>query len=304
MKVGLVFSGGGGKGAYEIGVWKALEEIGITKYIKSVSGSSIGAINAALFAQGDINLSMEMWKEVTLSKIVPISNAELIKKGVALAIGGKNMKIVKKYLSGSIQHGDVPRDGAMDIINKYIKLEKIRENGINVYVCCTEMPNFNAEYFNINIYEDSIARSIFIATASLPMIYESQEIVGKNYLDGGLADNTPIKPLYDDGCDIIIAVLLSREARIDRNQFPGARILEIVPSEIETKVMEGLLNLDEDAKLRRIENGYNDTMNIIMPVFEIVREIVAEEQQSKINGADHEKSKVLSLWQKIKRKIK
>jgi NTE family protein len=49
-KIGLVFSGGGGKGAYEIGVWKAFKEYGIDKYVCAVSGTSVGALNAALFA--------------------------------------------------------------------------------------------------------------------------------------------------------------------------------------------------------------------------------------------------------------
>ena len=52
MKYGLVLSGGGGKGAYELGVWKALVEMKLDKYIEVISGTSIGAFNAALFAQG------------------------------------------------------------------------------------------------------------------------------------------------------------------------------------------------------------------------------------------------------------
>ncbi len=43
MKIGLVLAGGGGKGAYELGVWKALREIKITKNITVFSGTSIGA---------------------------------------------------------------------------------------------------------------------------------------------------------------------------------------------------------------------------------------------------------------------
>ena len=50
MKIGLVLSGGGGKGAYELGVWKALKELNLNKYISVFSGTSIGAFNAALFA--------------------------------------------------------------------------------------------------------------------------------------------------------------------------------------------------------------------------------------------------------------
>ena len=52
MKIGLVLAGGGARGAYQIGVWKALIELGIDKYIKVVSGTSIGAVNAMLFNKG------------------------------------------------------------------------------------------------------------------------------------------------------------------------------------------------------------------------------------------------------------
>ena len=48
-KLGLVFSGGGGKGGYQIGVWKYLHEIGLDQYVTAVSGTSVGALNAMLF---------------------------------------------------------------------------------------------------------------------------------------------------------------------------------------------------------------------------------------------------------------
>lgn len=303
MKVGLVFSGGGGKGAYELGVWKALRELNIEKYVQAVSGASIGAINAALFAQNDFEEALNMWREVTLQKMVPISNGELLKKGLTLAIGSKNMNIVKKYMANSIQHGDVPRDGAEEIIEKYIKVDKIKKNNINLFVSCTEMPDFTPTYFRVNMYEEPIVKSILMATACLPMIYESEEILGKFYLDGGLVDNTPIKPLYDYGCDIIIAVLLSKEIKIEREKFPNTKIIEIIPSEIETKVLEGLLNLDNEAKNRRIENGYNDTKNLLEPIFEIAREKFNEEQQQ-IKKIEEDEYNKLSWWRKIKKKIK
>lgn len=49
QKIGLVLSGGG-KGAYEVGVWRAMEQLGLAKDIAAVSGTSVGALNAALFA--------------------------------------------------------------------------------------------------------------------------------------------------------------------------------------------------------------------------------------------------------------
>lgn len=298
MKVGLVFSGGGGKGAYELGVWRALKEMKVDKYIKAVSGASIGAINAALFVQDDLDKAIEMWKEVTLEKMVPISNSELIKKGVALTLGSMNMNVVKKYLTNRIQHGDVPRDGAKAIIDKYINVDKLKERKMNLYVSCTAMPEFVPEYFKVNLYEEPIIKSILLGTACLPMIYESEEIFGKCYLDGGLVDNTPIKPLYDEGCDIIIAVLLSREIKIEREKFPNAKIIEIIPSEIESKVLEGLLNLDEEAKNRRIENGYNDTRHLLEPIFEISR-CLFEEEAEEMRRKEAEDAKNNSWWGKL-----
>jgi len=60
---GLVLSGGGAKGAYEVGVWKALDDYGITEEIKVISGSSVGALNAALFASTDTKTAEALWRE-------------------------------------------------------------------------------------------------------------------------------------------------------------------------------------------------------------------------------------------------
>ena len=76
MKVGLVLSGGGGKGAYELGVWKALVEMKLDKYIEVISGTSIGAFNAALFAQGDMDNAQALWDEVTMEKLVPMTKMD------------------------------------------------------------------------------------------------------------------------------------------------------------------------------------------------------------------------------------
>ena len=52
MNVGLVLSGGGAKGAYQIGMLRALEELGISRQISVISGTSIGAFNALAYAVG------------------------------------------------------------------------------------------------------------------------------------------------------------------------------------------------------------------------------------------------------------
>jgi len=60
---GLVLSGGGAKGAYQVGVWKALEDYGISNQITVISGTSVGALNAALFACSDLGEAEKLWRE-------------------------------------------------------------------------------------------------------------------------------------------------------------------------------------------------------------------------------------------------
>ena len=63
----LVLSGGGTRGVYQIGVWKALRELKIEYDL--IIGSSIGALNAALMAQGDWEEAHRLWMNITLEMI-------------------------------------------------------------------------------------------------------------------------------------------------------------------------------------------------------------------------------------------
>ena len=64
QKWGLVLAGGGGKGAYQIGVWKALREFGLEEEIAAVSGVSVGALNAVLFGLGSLDQAEDIWKHI------------------------------------------------------------------------------------------------------------------------------------------------------------------------------------------------------------------------------------------------
>ena len=81
MKTALIFSGGGARGAYEVGVWKALEELDIKCDI--VTGASIGSINGALYTQGTLKLAEDLWKNINFEtvfeeKIIYNSDMEVV----------------------------------------------------------------------------------------------------------------------------------------------------------------------------------------------------------------------------------
>lgn len=281
MKIGLVLAGGGGKGAYELGVWKALRDLGISKYISVFSGTSIGAFNAVLFAMDDIKKAEQLWDEVTMDKLVPVTKKELIKRGIGLYIGGKNIQLAKKFLNDNIDLGAISNEGAVEVIDKYLDCEKIKENNKICYVTCATLSTFNVKYFRLNDYDNETGKKMVLASASLPLIYDSTELFGERYIDGGMADNVPIQPAYGENCDIIIVVLLSKEVTIDRALYPNSKLIIISPENLIENTISGVLNLDADAKARRIKEGYIDAMNKLEPVMDIVKYIYDKEEENK-----------------------
>lgn len=281
MKIGLVLAGGGGKGAYELGVWKALDELKLTKYITVFSGTSIGAFNSVLFAMNDMKKADELWEEVTMDKLVPISKSELIKRGIGLYIGGKNLQLAKKFLNYKLEHGAIANDGAIEVVEKYLDFNKIKENNKICYAACTKLSDFSAKYFKINDFDEETGKKIVLASASLPLIYDCTEVLGEKYIDGGIADNIPIQPVYGENCNIIIVVLLSKEAQVDRTLYQNSKLIVISPENLDENTITGTLNLNTDAKRIRIIEGYNDTINKLEPIKELFEYISKEEEERK-----------------------
>ncbi|MGL5765384.1 MAG: patatin-like phospholipase family protein [Sarcina sp.] len=269
MKIGLVLPGGGGKGAYQIGVIKALEELGIKKHIKYISGTSIGALNSLLFILNNQKLSEEIWNGICEEQILPTDNLELIKKGFMLTIGAKNLNFIKRYIPNKLQQGNLSRDSFLALAEKYIDIEAIRKSGIKAYAACTEVENLNIRYFRYDEYDFEKVKKVFLATSAIPSVYEPEEIEGKCYIDGGVVDNIPIQPLYGEGCDIIIVAHLSREITINREDFPNTKIIEIVPSFMEEGMIKGTLNFSRESCKSRIIRGYDDTKRILDPIIEL-----------------------------------
>ena len=269
MKIGLVLSGGGARGAYQIGVWKALKELKIDRYIEVISGTSIGALNAILFCQGDIDKASKAWLNISKEKVLPIDKKDLNIKGFLISLGLKNMNLVKKIMPSMIDTGSLSREGLTDIMNKYVDFKLVEEGNKLCYVACTELTTFQPKYFKINGYDEKNIRSILFASSALPMIYESEEFESIKYLDGGMADNVPVQPVYGENCDMIIVVHLSKDSHINKMLFPNTKIIEIYPSVMEEGVLDGILDFVPESAEKRIKLGYSDTINYLKPIMDL-----------------------------------
>ena len=229
----------------------------------------------------DMKKADELWEEVTMDKLVPISKSELIKRGIGLYIGGKNLQLAKKFLNYKLEHGAIANDGAIEVVEKYLDFNKIKENNKICYAACTKLSDFSAKYFKINDFDEETGKKIVLASASLPLIYDCTEVLGEKYIDGGIADNIPIQPVYGENCNIIIVVLLSKEAQVDRTLYPNSKLIVISPENLDENTITGILNLNTDAKRMRIIEGYNDTINKLEPIKELFEYISKEEEERK-----------------------
>lgn len=72
---GIVLEGGGAKGAYQIGAWKALEEAGVK--IKGIAGTSVGALNGALMCMDELETAQEVWSGLTYSQVMDVEDEKM-----------------------------------------------------------------------------------------------------------------------------------------------------------------------------------------------------------------------------------
>lgn len=239
---GLVLNGGGGKGSYQIGVFKALFEHHINDCIIAVSGTSSGALNSVLFANGDLNVAVNAWQDITPKSFLQVS-PEMV----------------------DFKEGLVPRDGLLDIFKRYIDFDVIRMSDKTIYATVTDFGPVDsgsgtAKYYRLNYKPANEIKDILLASSALPIIYEPIVINGNICRDGGLTDNMPIEPLYIEGIRHFIVVGLSENTEINKTKYPDAEFLLINPRYDIGNFIDGTLDFTSKGARKRMELGYIDAI--------------------------------------------
>jgi len=267
--VALVLGGGGGKGAYQIGTWRALKEYGIDQMIKGVAGTSVGALNAILFLQGSLNAAQQVWAAVDNDKILFLDKSRYI-------------QALKKFQLGRlISDGVFSRQGLLALFDTYVDLTKVSTSKIPVYITCTQVPKLSFKdfklpelkpsYFKINGLPSQDIRAVLLASSAIPVVFDSVEINGVEYLDGGLTDNLPIQPLYDIGFRSFIAINLDTYQRLPRERYRDADIIEIMPSLSRRENITGILDFSPEEIKNLIDEGYRDAFQTLSARFSLPR---------------------------------
>lgn len=266
-KLGVVFAGGGGRGSYQAGVWKALKLFGIDKHVEMVSGASIGALNAMMFIQDDFQGAEDTWLSSSQESMFPVDEKIIIRNLFLLEKAKYEMDKIVQWANNLSKDGTITRGGLIEIMENRLDYERLKNSKITCYVSCCRVPDMEAEYLTINNKEKEEIQKILFATSAVPLVFEGVFINGKQYMDGGLKDNMPVKPLYDEGCDVIIAIYFNKEDRIDKSLYKGCKIIEIFQKESSGWITGGL-DFSKEASLNRIIEGYKDGLKIFDGILE------------------------------------
>jgi len=277
LKIGLVFSGGGAKGAYEIGVWKAMRKLKLDKHVKTISGTSVGALNAVLFMNGSYSKAESIWKDLTLEKIskptgeslnsnlFPLVDKLMIPK---LAMAQSYIKsVVKKYISiGMISQQEVRR-----FIEVNIDYKQIKNFQGDCFVTVFNVKLNQPEYIKINTIPEEKVVDYLLASTAMPLVFDKVEIEGNEYYDGGIpffGANTPIAPVLEGKCDLIISVTTNQWGDFfgrDKD-FSDEKIIRIIPQDDKWGFMDGTFDFSPDNIEKRIKQGYKDAMSLLKEI--------------------------------------
>lgn len=169
-KVGIALSGGGARGIAHIGVLKALDEIGIK--ISVISGTSAGSIVASLYAYG----------------FSPDQIFELV----------KTLSIFKSVRPAWTWSGLLTMDGLKELLLKSIPENDFNALKIPLTVAATEIRKGHIHYF-----QDGELIPAIVSSCSIPAVFNPVSFSGGLYVDGGVFDNLPAKPIRQK-CDVLI----------------------------------------------------------------------------------------------------
>ena len=281
--VGLALSAGGARGAYQMGCWRAFLDRGMT--FGSVSGSSIGALNGALIAQGDWQAAYSLWMELTTTPIIRPEYERLRKLLTAAAwdlglllLPVPNFRALKllKYASVALRFqsdqgalGVLREYGLLNIaafkplLQKHLDVRRILSQPTPLFVtvngsAASTNPLGKPYWFRLQDLEEEDAWNMLAASMALPLVFSPIEVKGARYIDGGIGQWLPSKPLYESGVRNIVAISLKASVTIDPDEFPGSKVLLIKPERPLGRFPAATFRFTRKAVSQWIEQGYVD----------------------------------------------
>ena len=248
---GLVLEGGGAKGAYHIGVYEALQELGFE--FDGVAGTSIGALNGAMIAQGDFERARDLWGQLRPDELFQLDGDKL-EEIMSMELDKDNLGYMLGKIRDIIKNRGIEVEGIKKTIEENIDEDKLRRSSMDFAMVTFSLSDMKPlELFLEDIPEGKVA-DYLLASSYLPA-FKMEKMDDRYFLDGGFYDNLPINLLLGRDYERIIAVRTFSRGRIRPVSESGVEIEYIQPCEDLGRVLEFTPErIDYNIKL-----GYYDT---------------------------------------------
>lgn len=225
---GVVLEGGGARGAYQIGAWKALKEAGVR--IKGISGASVGALNGALMCMDDLEKAEYIWENITYSKVMDVDDA-VMEKMMSLSLKAGDLQEVLSAMRRIFSEKGLDITPLRNLIMDTVDEEKIRSSPRDLFVVTYSLSDRKKVLADVKKLPEGQIGDMLLASAYF-LAFKNEKLGGKRYMDGGSVDNVPIEPLLDAGYKDILVLRIYGIGR-DSERFleipDDVRIYRIAP---------------------------------------------------------------------------
>ena len=237
----LVLAGGGARGSYQVGVWRALTELGWRPQI--ITGTSVGSLNGAMFALDLYETARDMWMSIRSQDVMelPEENADLSELHAFLR--------------------EVVRDGGMDvtpleeIVERVLDEDALRASPIRFGLVTVEKRGLKPRELTLEDIPAGKVKDYLLASAACFPALRAKQIDGVQFLDGGYRDNMPTALAQKMGAEELVCVDLEGVGITlpNRTGLPTTMIRSYWE-------LGDILHFDPDTAKRNIELGYYDTL--------------------------------------------
>lgn len=233
MNIGLVLSGGMAKGAYQVGVLRAINNFIPLEEIKYISCASVGVLNGYAYATDELDRVETMWNKIcnndTRMFISQLLKSSMLQQNIA------ELYRPEKSLSSAF------------------------------YCALLDMTRRNIVYKDLSAVDNTKIPLYLKASVAMPVYNRAVQIGGRSYFDGAMIDNIPVYPLLKHNLDYIICVYFDDTCYNFENTYFNNKIIKItIPCE---SMLKHSLIFRHDRIEDMIKDGYERTTYLLKSVF-------------------------------------
>lgn len=253
----IALEGGGAKGAYQVGVWRALQEAGI-RY-NAVSGTSVGALNGAMMAMKDLTMAESLWRDIRFSQVMNVDDDTMKRIMNHEFENFGQFKDALRTIRDVILSGGFDTEPLRNLVAEHVDEEKIRNSGVEFFLSTFSLTDRKEVDVDARELAPGELQNMLLASAYFPA-FKQEKLGGKNYTDGGVYDAVPINALITRGYKDLIVVRIYGFGVERRVKIPDdVTITTIAP----TANLGNMLNFTSENSAHNMVLGYYDAQKVL-----------------------------------------